>query len=220
MTPSIHRRATARARGPGRHLLLICVLLSAAVACKKAPVPATAPPLPQPAPAAAAVGPAPDNAVSQASEFVARGKPDPNCHDCKSADASSGAALYGKPGMKLDEKTVADAKLTVEQTCSLLERGVEILEANVKQPERAGKALKDYQEVSKQEIERIFHRADEIRARLRAAGYEQDIPAEIRPLFEERMGAIQKRLETMRDVYRNHQAVLEAFGALFPRAKR
>ena len=220
MTPSNPGGDRRPAGYLSRHLLLLALLLSVAVACKKAPAPATAPPLPQPIPAAAAVGPAPDKAVSQASEFVARGKPDPNCHDCKSADASSGPALFGKPGMKLDEKTIADAKLTVEQTCSLLEKGVEILEANVKQPERAGKALKDYQEVSKQEIARIFHRADEIRSRLRAAGYEQDIPIEIRPLFEKRMGAIQKRLETMREVYRNHPAVLEAFGALFPRAKR
>jgi hypothetical protein len=151
---------------------------------------------------------------------VARGKPDPNCPDCKRADASGGTAMYGKPGMKLDAKTVADATLTVEQTCMLLEKGVDILEANVKQPERATQALKDYQKVSKQQIEQIFHRADEVRARLRAAGYEQDIPEEIRPVFEKRMGAIQKRLETMRDVYRDHPSVLEAFGALFPRSGR
>lgn len=220
MKPRILGRATRLVGDRRRHIFLASLLLVAAPGCKKAPAPATAPPMAQPAPSPTAVGPAPDNPVSQPSEFVARGKPDPNCHDCKSADASSGPALFGKPGMKLDEKTIADAKLTVEQTCSLLEKGVQILEANVKQPERAGKALKDHQEVSKQEIERIFHRADEIRSRLRAAGYEQDIPAEIRPLFEKRMGAIQKRLEAMREVYRDHPAVLEAFGALFPRAQR
>ena len=220
MTIRNRGHATALNGACRRHILLGSLLLVAAVGCQKTPAPATAPPLVQPTPSAAAVGPAPDSPVSQASEFVARGKPDPHCRDCKSADASSGPALFGKPGMKLDDKTIADAKLTVEQTCSLLEKGVQILEANVKEPERASKALKDHQEISKQEIERIFHRADEIRSRLQAAGYEQDIPAEIRPLFEERMGAIQKRLEVMREVYRDHPAVLEAFGALFPRAQR
>jgi len=201
-----------------RHLLLLLIVaVVAATGCKRAPKAAVAPPA-SPPPAKSANSPLPDEVISQPSEFVAQGKPDPNCPDCKRADASSGPALFGKPGLKLDSKTIADAKMTVDQTCMLLENGVDILEANVKQPERATKALKAYQTTSKQEIERIFHRANEVRSRLRAAGYEQDIPEEIRPAFEKRMGAIQKRLEKMRDVYRDHPEVLEAFGALFPRA--
>ncbi len=201
---------------------LLPVLLTLPVAgvtgCKRAPKATAVAPAPTPAPAPTAAAPVPDNVISQRSEHVARGKPDPNCPDCKRADASGSPIMYGKPGMKLDSKTIADALHTVEQTCMVLEKGVDILEANVKQPERAAKALNDYQTKSKQELEQIFHRADEIRARLRAAGYEQDIPVEIRPVFEKRMGDIQKRLEKMRDVYRNHPKVLEAFGTLFPRA--
>lgn len=210
-----------RASAPPSHLCLIACLLLAAVACKKAPEPVTAPAaVAPPPPVVGPVGEAPDNVVSRSSEYIARGKPDPKCRDCKNADASSGPALFDKPGMKLDPKTISDAKATIDATCELLENGVDILEANVKRPERAAQALQAYQTTSKQKIERIFHRADEVRARLRAAGYEHDIPDEIRPGFEKRMGAIQVRLEKMRDVYRAHPAVLEAFGALFPRAKR
>ena len=204
-----------------RYLVLLVAAATLGLSgCKRTPKPTTAPPAPPPAAAVQAPEGPPDKVVSQRSEFVASGKPDPNCPDCKRADASGGPAFYGKPGMKLDAKTIADATVTVEQTCMLLEKGVDILEANVKQPERATAALKEYQKKSKQQIDKIFHRADEVRARLRAAGYEQDIPAEIRPVFEKRMGAIQKRLEKMRHVYRDHPAVLEAFGALFPRAKQ
>lgn len=163
-------------------------------------------------PTTAAVDP-----TAQRSEFVAQGKPDPACRDCRQADAQGGPNYHGTPHMKLDETTLDDVRSTVDQTCSLLEQGVDILEANVSRPEKAAGALKTFQKKKRQEIERIFHRADEVRGRLSAAGYDQDIPAEIQPMFEARMGAIQRRLEKMREVYREHPDVLEAFGGLFPR---
>ena len=155
--------------------------------------------------------------VTQRSEFVATGKPPPPCRDCDKADGGAVPQYHGeKPKMKLDDKTLADAQKTVTATCDLLEAGVQILEANVKRPEQAAQALNAYQKKHKAEIKDVLHRADEIRGRLRAAGYDQDIPSEIRPAFEKRMGKIQARLEKMRKTYAKHPSVLEAFGAFFP----
>ena len=170
---------------------------------------------------APAVEPLPsgDRVVAQPSEHVAQGKPDPNCHDCKRADAQGGPVYHGDPEMKLDEATLADVRTTIQDTCDLLAKGVDILEAHVKRPEKASKALLDYLKTNKIEIDRVFHRADEVRARLRVAGYDQDIPVEVQPEFEERMGAIQARLEKMRRVYRDRPEVLAAFGGFFPRKR-
>lgn len=155
--------------------------------------------------------------VAQRSEFVAAGQPQPGCRDCNKADGGSTAPYHGKPQMKLDDKTLADVRATVDATCELLESGVAILEKNVKTPDRATAALKVFQAENMAKIASVFHRADEVRNRLRGAGYDQDIPAEVRPAFNKRMGAIQARLEKMRRVYVQHSDVLEAFGALFPR---
>ncbi|HAN30951.1 MAG TPA: hypothetical protein DCQ06_05085 [Myxococcales bacterium] len=154
--------------------------------------------------------------VVQRSEFVATGKPTPPCRDCDKSDGGSIPQFHGEPKMKLDEKTLADAKKTINATCDLLDAGVQILEANVDAPDKAAKALTAYQKQHKVKIKAIMHRADEIRGRLRAAGYDQDIPTELKPDFEARMSKIQGRLEKMRTTYAKHPSVLEAFGAFFP----
>ncbi len=134
-------------------------------------------------------------------------------------DAASLPGYYGKPSMDLDEKTLADVQRTIDATCELLEQGVDILEANAETPDKAKVALAAFHKRSATHIERIFKAADQVKARLHAAGYDQDIPREIRPAFEKRMGAIQTRLEKIRTVYRRHPDVLEAFGKLFPRGR-
>ena len=213
-------------RRPRPQLLLLGALLPGVFlvsACSRTPKAHTRPdPTPPPTTAPTAKAPAeakPQPAVVQRSEFVATGKPTPPCRDCNHADGGSTQPYNGKPQLELDDKTLADAQATVDATCQLLEAGVGILEANVKTPDKATAALNAYQTQHKAEIKHTLHRADEIRGRLRAAGYDQDIPAKIRPAFEKRMGAIQKRLEKMRTVYSQHPSVLEAFGAFFPRKR-
>ena len=211
----------------------ICGLFVVAIGgCSRTPKPtnAAAPPIPPAASptaptAAAAAGPAGVAAeqgggvVARRSEFVAAGKPAAGCRDCNKADGGASPQYHGKPQMKLDDKTLKDVRATVDATCELLEAGVAILEKNVKTPDRATAALKAFQGENKTKIEAVFHRADEVRNRLRGAGYDQDIPAEVQPAFNKRMGAIQVRLEKMRKVYAQHSDVLEAFGALFPRRR-
>ena len=130
-----------------------------------------------------------------------------------------GGQYHGKPQMQLDSKTLADVRSTIEQTCQLLEEGVDLLEKHAKRPERAAKAINKYRKKNAARIDGVFKAAADVRARLRSVGYDQDIPAEVRPEFEKRMGAIQERLEKMRETYRKHRDVLEAFGQLFPRAQ-
>ncbi|MCO4760150.1 MAG: hypothetical protein KC502_01520 [Myxococcales bacterium] len=206
--------------------ILVC-LLALSVGCSRTPKAHNAgslPPVPPPAASPAGVPESAPNPIAkggavmaQRSEFVATGKPAAPCRDCGKTDGGSTVPYHGKPQMKLDKKTLADVQRTVDATCALLESGVEILERNVKTPDKAATELKGYQDKNKQKITDVFHRADEVRSRLRVAGYDQDIPAEIRPAFNKRMGGIQKRLEKMRTVYAQHPDVLEAFGALFPR---
>ncbi len=213
-----------------RWMCISAALLAAA--CSRTPTPAASsatPPIPPPANAGSAAASQANNqppglagekgggVVAQRSEFVAAGTPTPPCRDCDKSDGGASPQYHGKPHMKLDDKTLADVRATVDATCALLEEGVTILEKNVKSPNEATVALKAYQEKNSAKIKAVFHRADEVRNRLRGAGYDQDIPAEVQPEFNKRMGAIQVRLEKMRTVYAQHSAVLEAFGALFPR---
>ena len=203
--------------------------LALAVGCTRTPTPPTptTPPLPPPPsagvpPSQVAAGAAAEKGggvVAQRSEFVAAGAPTPPCRDCGKVDGGSVPQYHGKPQMKLDKKTLDDVRATVDATCALLESGVAILEKNVKTPNQATSELKAFQEKNRVKIAAVFHRADEVRNRLRGAGYDQDIPAEVQPSFNKRMGAIQVRLEKMRTVYAQHAPVLEAFGALFPRGR-
>lgn len=159
----------------------------------------------------------PGNVTAQPSEQIAGNRPDPHCSDCQKGDTVQGPRYHGKPDMVLDEKTLAEVTATIDATCAILEDGVAILELHAKTPEKATAAIDAYRKKSASAIARTFEKAREIKARLKSAGYDQDIPAEVRPHFDARMTKIQERLEAMRDVYKKHPAVLEAFGALFPR---
>jgi hypothetical protein len=154
---------------------------------------------------------------AQPSEHIATNKPEPACSDCKRGDASNGPLYYGKPDMPLDEKTLAEVSDSVDATCQILEDGLAILEKDVQDPEKATEHLGEYRKKHEQAMKVVFEKAKEIKARLKGAGYDQDIPVEVRPHFDERMSKIHHRLEAMRDVYRKYPAVLEAFGQFFPR---
>jgi len=158
----------------------------------------------------------PGNLTAQPSEFVATNTANPHCTDCQHGDTTAGPVYYGKPGAALDADTIAAARRTVDATCDVLEAGVALLEKHAKEPDKAAAALDDYRKKHLTEIGKVFEQARLIKAQLRAAGYAQDIPVEIRPHFEERMTKIQERLETMRATYRKYPDVLESFGALFP----
>ena len=174
--------------------------------------PQAAKPTPMPANPKPTVG----NVTSTPSEHVATGKAEP----AGAAGANASSPVYhGNPQMQLDSKTLADVRTTIEQTCQLLEEGVDLLEKNAKTPEKAAKAIDKYREKNANRIQRVFKAAADVRARLRSVGYDQDIPDEVRPAFEKRMGTIQARLEKMRDTYRKHRNVLESFGQLFPRTQ-
>ena len=207
------------------HVHLVAVSLAsilAATGCKKAEKPEKSTPAPAAAPAAEAPAkptpmpaqtePPKGNVTSTPSEHIASGAP-------VKAKPKGDQAFHGKPQMELDSKTLADVRSTIEQTCQLLEEGVELLEKHAKTPEKAAKALNKYREKNASRIQQVFKAAADVRARLRSVGYDQDIPAEVRPEFEKRMGAIQERLEKMRHTYKKHRDVLEAFGALFPRTR-
>ena len=209
---------------PGFRLLLCSSLVLGAACSKPRPQTASAPvgaaaaqPPEQPlADAGESGGNGPGNLTAQPSEFVATNKADPNCKDCVQGDATGSPQYFGKPAAPLDRETAADTMRTVDATCDILEAGVTILEKHVKEPQKAAAALQAYRKAQGSELTRVLDDARKVKAQLQAAGYAQDIPAEVRPHFEERMGKIQERLEAMRTVYRSHQDALEAFGALFP----
>lgn len=174
--------------------------------------------------AAAAVGlPAASTAAqgssAQSSEFVASNKADPHCSDCAGKDASNGPQYVGKPEVKLDQATLDEVKASIDVNSDLLEQGIEILERNAKTPDKAAAQLEKFLKDRELAIREAQAKAAEIKARLRAVGYDQDIPAEIRPGFEERMGKIAERLERIREAYATRLDVLQAFGKLFPRGK-
>jgi hypothetical protein len=194
-----------------RGLLLVLF----AVACSK-PRPPAAPAAPLAQPRPSALQPAADAQVAlQRSEQVANNKPEPACQNCQK-DVTEGSVYYGKPDMVLDERTLAEVADSIDATCGVLEAGLALLEKHQKTPDKAAAALQAWRTQHASDLKRTFDKALEIKARLKAAGYTQDIPAEVRPKFDDRMGKIHERLERMRDTYRQHRDVLEAFGAFFP----
>lgn len=156
---------------------------------------------------------------AEPSGFVATNAPDPHCANCLAPDAKGAPLYYGKPDMKLDAQTLAEVQTSIDANNMLIEGGIDILEKNVKTPDKALAAMEAYLKEHAIAIDAAQSKAAEIRARLRAVGYDQDIPAEIRPDFELRMGKIAERLERMREVYASRREVLGAFGRLFPRGK-
>jgi hypothetical protein len=159
------------------------------------------------------------NTGAQSSEFVASNKPEPGCRDCGRGDATNGPKYVGNPEVKLDEAMLDEVKASIDQTSGLLEQGIEILERNAKSPDKAAAELEKFLQDHDAAIRESQSKAAEIKARLRAVGYDQDIPAEIRPGFEERMSKISERLERVREVYASRRDVLGAFGRLFPRGR-
>lgn len=202
--------------------LVLCCGLALAAACSRprpqtASAPVAPPSIDPSANAAGAGNSGPGNLTAQPSEFVATNKADPNCKDCVQGDTTSSPQPSGKPSGALDRETAASTLRTVDATCDILEAGVTILEKHVKEPQKAAAALQAYRKEQGAELTRVLDDARKVKAQLQAAGYGQDIPEEVRPHFEERMGKIQERLEVMRTVYRSYPDALEAFGALFPR---
>ncbi len=191
------------------------LLMIVALGCGK---PRTASPTAKAPAAVAATGKPTPLPPTQVTEQVAENKPDPDCPDCQKGDASNGPHYFGKPDMPLDDQTLGEVTTSIDGTCEVLENGLKILEKNAKTPDKAAAALVGYRKDHDGEIKKVFEKAFEIKARIKAAGYGQDMPVEVRPHFDERMGKIHARLELMRDTYRDHPDVLEAFGAFFPRA--
>ena len=196
----------------------------AATAASAAPPPAADPAPaagPAAAPTAAPTKPTQGNVTSTSSAHIAAGKPRPAAAKYRKVDALSGTPVYfGDPEMKLDDKTIADVSAVLEQTCGLLREGVELLEKHAKTPEKAAKALAKHHKDNATRIQGIFTRAADVKARLRSAGYDQDIPAEVRADVDKCMTPLFDRLEKVRSVYVGHTEVLEAFGKLFPRTPR
>lgn len=201
-------------------LVAAAAAIASLAACNKspsAPVPAQAAAKPTDLPrgsTATQVG-----AGAEPSGFVATNKPDPKCVGCTGPDAGSVPQYYGKPELKLDAQTLAEVQASIDTNNTLIEGGIDILEKYAKTPDKALPELEKYLKEHASAIDTAHIKAAEIRARLRGAGYDQDIPAEIRPAFEQRMGKIAERLERMREAYATRREVLGAFGKLFPRGK-
>ncbi len=174
---------------------------STSAAPRAEPAPATALPL---APTASA-----GNVTAQPSEFIATNTADPNCPDCRRPDASNGRDVVVKP---LDPAFRDDLQLTITLTCQLLEDGVAILESHAKEPASAEAALVAYREKHKAHLAELAVKTRDMAVRLKALGFESDIPDEVKKDYEERMGKALTRLEAIRAVYAKQPAVLEAFG--------
>ena len=202
---------------------LVAILVLWLAGCGK---PTAQVPAPAPAPTKVATPSGSESAASAAgtgnvvagnSESVSDNVPGPAAAPVAQVDGGSTAPYIGDPQLVLDEAALTDVRSTIDATSDLLEAGVAILEKHKGKPEQAADALRNYQSKHRREMDEVFRRASEVRARMRSAGYDQDMPAEVRNEFEARMAKIQKRLETMRDVYRDHIDALEAFGGFFPR---
>lgn len=157
---------------------------------------------------------------AQPSRTVAANPIEPGCPDCTGPDGGSLAPYTGHPHAKLDENTLADVRRSIDETSGLIDDGLKILEAHTDAPDKALEALRAYEKESLRRIDAVFRRARDVKVRLHAAGYDQDIPHEVQPYFESKMSAIHKRVAKMRDAYQRHGEVLEAFGRLFPRDPR
>ena len=149
------------------------------------------------------------NVTAQPSESIATNAADPNCPDCQRPDASSTRDVHATP---LDPAFRDDLKLTIGLTCQVLEDGVGILEGHVKEPARAQAALLAYREKNKAHMDELANKTKDMAVRLKALGYEADIPEEVKADYEERMGKVLARLEAVRAVYVKFPQVLETFG--------
>jgi hypothetical protein len=149
------------------------------------------------------------NVTATASEFVANNAADPNCPDCQHPDATSHKAA---PSTPLDPVFRDDLKLTIGLNAQVLEDGVAILEKNAKEPAAAEAALLAYREKHKVHLAELATKTRDMATRLKALGFEADIPDEVKVEYEARMAKVLARLEVVRAAYAKHPAVLEAFG--------
>lgn len=187
-----------------------CLVGCLAAACGKPTSLTSAAPMAEPAvgglPAAATVNTG--NVTATASEFVASNNADPNCPDCRRPDATS----HKPPSKPLDPVFRDDLKLTIGLNAQVLEDGVAILESHVKDPASAQPALLAYREKHKAHLAELATKTRDMATRLKALGFEADIPDEVKGEYEDRMAKVLARLELVRAVYFKHPAVLEAFG--------
>ncbi len=149
------------------------------------------------------------NVTAQPSESIATNTADPNCPDCKNPDASGERDVNLKP---LDPVFRDDLKLTISLTCQVLEDGVTILEMHAKDPASAQSALLAYREKNKAHMAELAIKTRDMAVRLKALGFEADIPQEVKEEYEARMAKVLGRLEAVRANYAKHPEVLEAFG--------
>lgn len=159
------------------------------------------------------------NSRAHASEFVATGKADPPCQDCQHGDTNDSGKPKG-PQEPLNEKMLAEVIKIIDDSCKILEDGVDLLEKNAKQPADAKDAIDAYRKKNAQMIATTFEKVRDIKTQLTSMGYEQEMPEQVRSRYEDRMTKIQQRLEVMREIYVKYPSALETFGALFPRNQR
>lgn len=191
-------------------------LLFSLAACGKsqqtsaAPRPAQQPVL-SPQPTSAQTG---GNLTATPSEQIAENKPDPECHDCQHPDTTILAMDTQRPA--LDPVFLEDLRITVEATSQVLEDGVAILEKNHKTPQAADAELLAYREKHQKRMKELNEKTKDLATRLKAIGYESEMPQELNKEFEERMGKILARLEVVRKDYAKTPKVLEDFGPFIP----
>lgn len=187
----------------------VAALSVLAVACGKNAASTSAAPPSAPAAATAESAGAPGNVTAQPSESIATNAADPSCPTCQHPDATSGPEVAAKP---LDPAFRDDLKLTISLTCQQLEDGVAILEKYAKEPAKAKDALLAYRETNKARMAELVIKMRDMAVRLKALGFESEVPDEVKADYEERMGKALARLEAVRAVYAKHSDVLEAFG--------
>ena len=188
----------------------LLVVAFAVAACGKSASSTSAAPVAAAASGQPALAPTgPGNLTATASESIATNSADPNCPDCQHPDATS---TRDAPNQPLDPVFRDDLKLTIGMTCQVLEDGVAILEGHAKDPASAEAALLAYREKHKAHMDELATKTRDMATRLKALGFESDIPPEVKKDYEERMAKVLARLEVVRAVYAKHPGVLEAFG--------
>jgi len=190
---------------------LVATLCATAIAaCTKEPssaAPARSPRESKALPPLAPQGPA---ATATRSEQVSLGAAQSPCPD----DACGGAKRA--PGAKLDARFVHELLASAEGTAALIEEGVILLEANLKTPDKAHGALEAFRNKEAARITSVHKTAADLRKRLVEAGYADEMPAEIKDIYEKRMERIHLRLEAVRKAYASRTDVITSFNALFP----
>ena len=154
------------------------------------------------------------NLMAEPSEHIATNQADPDCPDCVKPDAS--VVAYPTRPSKIDEGLLRDLRVTVDATNSVLEDGVAILEKHQKEPAAALAALEAYKKEHAARMTELDQKTRDLAVKLKAVGYESDMPPEIKPEYEGRMSKIMERLNAVRGAYAHERPVLTSFGAFIP----